>query len=350
MRPLWPIVWIALTSLALSSCGQDNPTKPHPYTPPTFEVVDWAYDVTPDAGRVIYRHRSSRDRIGGVYLLETGGSMSNTLLFADSLPYFADGCRFSPDGTKVVYTRDALSDIYIRNLKDSTDTRVTFTNGNARDADWDPSGRFIVYARVFLDYGMPDSTAGLRIVDTVTLTDVSLRASGNPVFGSSPRWSPDGSLIAYSLQTRITPSGSRTPPHIYIVRTDWTGTSDLTPGDRRHNEYPVWLSNGPEIVFESYGENSYNEHVTQAMRADGGGRRTLAVDVRPYIAFGAVAAAAGKCIYTGPDSAGAYGVILMRDLNDAQGGTTRQLTTYEPPDSILGRANRPRSGLKELLP
>lgn len=339
---LWPITWMAVVALASNSCDNDSPTGPPPYVAPTFEVMDWAYDMTPDASRVIYRHRTSRDRVGGVYILETGGTQSNTLLFANSLPFFAEGCRFSPDGSKVVYTRDALSDIYIRDLQDSTDTRVTFTNGNARDADWDPSGRFIVYARVFLDYGMPDSTAGLHVVDTETLTDVSLRASGSPVFGTSPRWSPDGSLIAYSVLTHVAPSSIPNVSHIHVARADRTGTTDLTPGDKRNSQYPEWLSNGPEIVFESYGENSYNEHVTQAMRQDGSGRRTLPVDVRPYIAFGAVAASVGKCVYTGPDSAGEYGVILMRDLNDAQGATTRQLTTYEPPDSefIASRAGQ----------
>jgi len=249
------------------------------------------------------------------------------------LPFFANDCRFSPDGSKVAYTRNLGSDIYVRNLADSTDTQVTFTNGNARAADWDPTGRSIVYMRIFLDYGMPDSTAGLHIVDIATLADVSLRASGSPVFGSNPRWSPDGSLIAYSLQTRITPSGFPTPPHIYAARADRTGASDLTPGDKRNNEYPEWLGNGPEIVFESYGERSYTEHVTQVVQADGGGRRTLPVDVRPYVAFGAVAASVGKFVYTGPDSAGEYGVILSRDLDDGQGSTIRQLTTYQPPDS-----------------
>jgi dipeptidyl aminopeptidase/acylaminoacyl peptidase len=332
LRRVGPIALIAVTALVMSSCDKSNPTKP-PKKTPTFDVVDWPYDITPDASRAIYRHRRSRDRVGGVYILETGGGASHTLLFADSLQFFANDCRFSPDGSKVVYTRNFLSDIFIRNLEDSTDTQVTFTNGNARAADWDPSGRSIVYMRVFLDYGMPDSTAGLHVVDLKTFADVSLRASGNPVFGSNPRWSPDGSLIAYSLQTRITPSGSPTPPHIYVARVDGTGTSDLTPGDKRNNEYPEWLSNGPEIVFESYGERSYNEHVTRAMRADGAARRTLPVDVRPYIAYGAVAASVAKFVYTGPDSAGEYGVILLRNLDDGQGATIRQLTTYEPPDS-----------------
>jgi hypothetical protein len=335
LKPLYrmgPIAWMAVIALASSSCNKDNPTKP-PKATPTFDVVDWPYDIASDASRVIYRHLPSRDRVGGVYILETAGSASYTLLFANSLPFFASDCRLSPDGSKVVYTRNFLSDIYVRNLEDSTDTQVTFTSGNARAADWDPTGRYIVYMRVFLDYGMPDSTAGLHVVDTETLTDVSLRASGIPIFGSDPRWSPDGSLIAYSLLTRVAPSGIPDKSHIYAARADGTWAGDLTPGDKRNNEYPEWSGNGSEVVFESYGERSYNEHVTQAMRSDGSGRRTLSADVRPYIAYGAVASSVSKFVYTGPDSASEYGVILLRDLDDGQGSTIRQLTTYQPPDS-----------------
>ena len=187
----WRIEWLWVVFLATCflSCGEDDPARP-PAQPPSFEVVDWAYHMTPDGTRVLYRHRASRDRTGGVYILEIGDSVAQTLLFPDSLPFFASDCRFSPDGKRVVYTRDLRSDIYVHDLTDSTDTQVTFTNGNARSPDWDPTGRYIVYMRIFLDYGMPDSSAGLHVVDTETLEDISLRAAGNVVFGTDPRWSP----------------------------------------------------------------------------------------------------------------------------------------------------------------
>jgi len=323
VRTLMPLALAMLTT----SCEKSSPFVPKPA--PNLDIVDWPYDFSSDGKYLIYRHRPARDRIGGVYMLATAKDSTPTLLFADSLPYFASECRFSPDRSKIAYVRDFLSDIYVLDLGSGTDTRVTFTNGNARAPDWDPSGRYIVYMRVFLDFGMPDSTAGLHIVDTETFTDLSLRAQGIPIFGSNPRWSPDGSLIAYSVQTRITAADSPTPNHVHVARTDGAGKTDITPGDLHNNEFPDWISGGAEIIFES----SYVSHVTQIIGRDGSGRRVAPVDIRPYVFYAAVSPATGQCVYTGPDSASVYGVVLLRSLNDPQGLTTRQLTTYDPPES-----------------
>jgi Tol biopolymer transport system component len=145
-------------------------------------------------------------------------------------------------------------------------------------------------------------------------------------------------MIAYSLETRITASSSPTPPHIYVTLVNGTATTDLTPGDGRWNEYPAWTSDGAELVFESYAPTTHQVHETQSIHLDGTGRRKLPTDVRPYIAYAAVATSVREFVYTGPDSAGTYGVLLSRNLDDGTGITVRQLTTYLPPDSGLSTA------------
>ena len=328
-----PRLLLLLLVAVLAGCGRSMPTNVPRPVPPMFDVMDWPYDITRDGRTLIYRHRPSKDLIGGVYMLSTDPGSRPTLLYADSLPFFVNDCRLSPDGSKITYTRDFRSDIYVLNVKDGTDTRVTFTDGNARAPDWDPTGRWIVYMRVMLTYGEPDSIGGIHIVDTETLEDRTFRAQGSIVFGADPRWSPDSLLITYSVGTRL--ENGRTPDHIYVAKSNGTGTTDITPNEyTRNDEYPLWLGPSEGLVFESYGWYSAFDHTSQMIRADGSGRTTLAADLRPYIGFAAVAPTVKKFVYTGPDSSGKWGVVLLRDLNDGTGSTVRQLTVYLPPSDL----------------
>jgi hypothetical protein len=335
---------VVLHLLLATGCGEDPDVTLNPPPGQELDFVDWAYDVTTDGSRVIYRHLPSRDHTGGVYMLETD-ELEPILLFPDSLPYFVTDCRFSSDGSKIAYTRDFLSDIYVHDLVDGTDTRVTFTSGNARSPDWHPSARYLVYTRVFRNPEDPDSSAGLRIVDLQTLSDSPFTVEERVVFGDNARWSPNGEMLAYSAWVRLSPSIA--PPHIWAAASDGSSALDLTPGDSRSNEYPDWLDNF-SILFESYGASTHLQHVTQSVQADGGNRMTLSVDVRPYIAYSAVARTVGKYVYSGPDSTGRYGVLLLRSLSDGDGSTIQQLTTYVPPDS-MGGDGAARQGRELLL-
>jgi Tol biopolymer transport system component len=232
----------------------------------------------------------------------------------------------------VAYVRNFREDIWVRDLSNGSDTRVTFTDGNAVAPDWDPSGRYIVYARVFHDYGTPDSTAGLHIVDTNTLTDTVLRHSGEVTFGFNPRWSPDSLTIAFSSIVPWNGVGTvGNAYHIVSVKAEGTDYRDLTPNERRNNQYPVWLNGSTTLLFESYLASSFNVHETQVINADGSGRRSLPFDIRYAIGFAAVAPAAGLCVYSGLDPSREYYVLVLRALEDASGSTARQLTSFTPP-------------------
>ena len=309
----------AVLFVVVCSCSRTLPTQVQPPKPPNLPALDWAYDMSPDGSRVLYRHRDSTGTLpGGVYQLEISDTLQTTSVFPNT-SFFASDCRFSPDGLKVAYTRNFLEDIYIRNLMTGEDTQITFTYGNAVTPDWDPSGRYIVYSRVFHDYNTPDSTAGIHVVDTETMADIAFRYSGGVVFGASPRWSPDSLSIAFYTQG--------IPDHIITVSVDGSRYKDLTPNDRRNNNYPVWINGSGSLLFESYSPNTFNIHETQVIHADGTGRTRLPFDIQYAIGFAAVAGSANLCAYTGPDSTGKYYVLLLRGLNDATGASIRQLTS-----------------------
>jgi Tol biopolymer transport system component len=268
-------------------------------------------------------------------MLATDGASDPIQVFSDSDEFFASDCRFSPDGTRIAYTRDFKFDVYIRDLATGADTRVTFTEGNARSPDWDPTGERIVYQRIFRDVGAPESTFAIHIVDLSTLSEHALLANGVAVGGSDPRWSPDGTQIALATGTHLSATDStRMASHIWVARVDGSSTRDLTPGDVRNNLYPEWSSAGA-LIFESFDPRGYRWHSTHTISSDGSGRTVLPVDVMPYIEFAALAPEANRFVFTGPDSAGEWGVLVLQNLDDGAGVTRRQLTTYEPPYGSL---------------
>jgi len=311
-------------------CGDDTPP-----TQPPLPIVhgllgaDAPYDITSDGKLIVYRHQASVEGVQGVYSLDLGTGGGPLLVMPDSASYLATQCRFSPDGMRLIYLRN-FSDLYILDLTTNEQTQVTFTSGNASSPDWDPSGRYIVYERPFRPFGVPESLAGLRILDTVTLDDYSLRHNSEPTFGSNPRWSPDSLRITFDV---IGPwngvPGSPTRFHIFSVSLVDTEYADLTPNDLRNNEFPIWLDS-TRILFESYDEQTFNIHRSQVINRDGTGRSDWIIDLRPYLGFMAAAPTKNLFVYPGPDSAQKYAVLLLRDMTDVAGSTIRQLTTFTP--------------------
>ena len=311
-------------------CSKEGPTRPSKPVPPVpvVPVMDWAYDISSDGSFLVYRHRASVEGIRGVYSLGLSDSARPILLMADSASYLATDCRISPDGMQIVYLK-GFQDLYVMNLTARTHTQLTFTLGNANGPDWDPTGHYIVYQRPLIPSGSPDSSAGLRILNVQTLEDYSLRHDGQPTFGTNPRWSPDGTKIAFERHVPWNGvSGSPSRYHIFTVSLVDGTYMDVTPNDKWDNEVPTWYS-ASRILFESYRYET-NEHETRSVSI--GGRSPVAwpVDLAPFVPPITASPATSEFVYSGPDSSGKYGVLFLRSMTDISGTTIRQLTTFSP--------------------
>jgi Tol biopolymer transport system component len=104
--------------------------------------------------------------------------------------------RFSPDGTRLVFTREvdeASGDaaLYVVNLDGSGLRRITSGDVYPGDADWSPDGTRIVFEDLQSQFG----SVWIVGSDGSNLRNVTATASGG---FADPVWSPDGSLILVS--------------------------------------------------------------------------------------------------------------------------------------------------------
>ncbi len=287
--------------------------------------MDFPYDISPDESLIVYGHVATQGQSTGVYVIGVAPG-SEPMYIMPFSPNDADpwGVRFSPDGRRLAYAHGGYYDLGVFDLDAKVERRITFTNGNAQAGDWDPSGRYIVYSRPDLSYGAPDTSAGIFIVDTVTLTDRPLLHDGHPTYGGAPRWSPDSAGVAFWYGTTFQHQGRRSYAiHLYTVRPNGDDYQDLMPTSLNSADSQEWILGQSRIIYESYDPSSYNIHETRVVEADGSATSTWPADLR--LMATRISRDGSHYLYTYPDDEG-YGVLYIQDTGDVTGATRRQVT------------------------
>jgi dipeptidyl aminopeptidase/acylaminoacyl peptidase len=306
---------------ALSGCGTDKAVNPKPPSP-SYLLKDVAWDVAPDGSAVLYSHGDAPGQPTGVYFLDTTAAATPRFV----MPIEASGVdpndlRISPDGKSIAFERGI--EIWIRSIIDGSEHQVTFTDANAIDPDWDPTGQFLVYERPFLSPGAPDTSSGLFVVDLLTMEHRHLRHDSLPTYGGDARWSPDGTTIAFTY-------GS--PLHLFRLNVNGTGYQDLTPTSNRQCENPEWIEGGNRLVFESFSTANRSDHHTRVVNEDGTGEAPYPVELRPYGTRSALSLDRGYVAYDSLD--GNNVLVLYLKAASAIGASNlprpRKLTTYVP--------------------
>jgi WD40 repeat protein len=332
--------WALAFALAALACGSDcverNPIRPYPQPcPPCISgiglVVDYPLDISPDGQWVLYAHRGSQSYPEAIYSVSSSGAgVPDSVMPLAVFSLDPSGLRYSPDGGSLVLVRGPLSDLWVRDLSSGTETRITFTNGNAADPDWDPTGRYVVYSRSFLSAGDPDSSGGLHVVDVQSLNDRVLRYQGQVVFGVRPRWSPDGAWIAYWQGVRTGESvHAASAARVFAIAPDGSAIRQLTDSNGRNEMYPEWLGGSVRLLFESYDQVTPALHETDVVPLNGGTPAPWPIDL--VLPRSALSRNGATFAYIGPDSSGRFGVVRLRESRDTEGTTDHQITSFVLP-------------------
>jgi dipeptidyl aminopeptidase/acylaminoacyl peptidase len=151
--------------------------------------------------------------------------------------------RWAPDGQHLAVdvNNNGISDIYVLDLGTSAESKVS-TRPAALTPDWSPDGRIIAFSAGDDRGGLPQIYA----VEADGKNEHKLTATASEKF--SPRWSRDGSLLAYAGAVLV-PLTSNRPARlhnqaIWVAHAD--GTNEVPVTDINIDAVPLaWCLPGP---------------------------------------------------------------------------------------------------------
>ena len=200
--------------------------------------LDWMPAWSPDGGHIAFN--SSRDGETGIYLMDSDGD--NVTRLTSSLGGPAQPA-WSPDGSRVAYSELVSEDfdIYVIDSDGANPINITNTSTQESWPAWSPNGSLIAFEAEGRD-GHSGLSLNLEIYVMSPDGSEPTNLTRSPMLQeSSPNWSPDGSLIAF---TSSEGGGGDEPPGIYVMNSDGSGRTRLAEGSN-----PVWSPDGKKIAF-----------------------------------------------------------------------------------------------------
>jgi len=168
---------------------------------------------------------------------------------------------FSPDGSKIAYTRGPttdMDDIWVMNADGSGQMDLTPGPDQEEHAAWSPDGTKIA----FEDHRNGDVDIYVMNADGSGRTNLT----NNPEDDYAPAWSPDGSKIVFSSYRDKTTFGE-----LYAMNADGSDQTNLTHTPTIGETDPVWSPDGSRIAYMQFG----SPNQVYVMNADGSGKTNL---------------------------------------------------------------------------
>ncbi len=147
----------------------------------------------------------------------------------------------SPDGSVLAYTsyRAGSPDIYLLNLRDGQEERLTSEPGLALAGSWSPDGRYLALSRTI------DGNNDLFLYDTRRRR--FKRLTNDPGIDVSPSFAPDGRRLVFTSDR----GGS---PQLYLTNVKGGRPARLT-FEGTYNTAPAWSPRDDTIAYVGRGED-----------------------------------------------------------------------------------------------
>lgn len=212
-------------------------------------------DWSPDGSEVVFVDDSD----GSLWTVGVDGSTPKRLLSCDDGCFYLDFPAYSPDGTRIAYTRyeppsgdgaPSASSIHVLDLQTGESTEVVRSEQpELVDVPrWSPDGRRLVVGIDQFDDALYESGSTIGVIDANggdlrRLVDASKFAYG-------PDWSESG--IVFSVETREyrkDPQSNDDTWDLFVVQPDGTGLRAITRQAKGSKLLqPAWLPDGQRIV------------------------------------------------------------------------------------------------------
>ena len=220
-----------------------------------------APDISPDGQSVVFSSWGPRGRVWSVPIEGGEPVMLTTDCSGAENECFERDPAYSPDGKRVAFVQDlfaaeASSVIGIRDLAAGTvafieSTRVPRTRSHLHQPSWSPDGTQIAY---HLDTQGPTDERPTSIrIEIVNVDGTGLRelpAPAGEAKAGDPDWSPDGSLIVFStMPNREGEGDGNGSTGIFTIQPDGTGLTDVCGSCLQGGIAPSWTPDGEHILF-----------------------------------------------------------------------------------------------------